>query len=437
MGIYRKFFLAVSLLIMLPAISSHAQVSKIVFTTDPQTIKPSELSGPITIQTQDSLDNLYQTPETIDLEFISTSTTAEFLGSTGNPVTKTMSKNTANRTFYYRDSMEGTFTITINAKGRDSGVAWSASQIVIISNSLPTSTSTTTTPTATPATPTSSTSSKTANTSTVTTSTHYSAAPLTNTEVDAKFEIGAGRNRLGIVGMPLEFKAETTKDYLKNTQIKWSFGDGAIGYGQAVTHSYEYTGDYVVIVNVSSPEGQAVSRTNVKIIPADISISHASPERIEISNNSSNSEVNLFGRALISGNKVFSFPQDTIIAARQKISFGAVVTGLEPSSLTSVYLMVVGSNPKNTDIAVEMEKQRLKQIASIQTQISELQQKLVVSVKQVKQEENKQLLPVPDIDVEDQSELQTALVVEAVPETRPGIINSWLQTLRRFFLRTQ
>src|SRR3989344_5964448 len=71
-GIYRKFLLALFLLLMLPVIS-YAQVSKIVFTTEPQTVKPGEISGTITVQLQDSAGSSYKATETVDVEFLSSS----------------------------------------------------------------------------------------------------------------------------------------------------------------------------------------------------------------------------------------------------------------------------------------------------------------------------------------------------------------------------
>jgi hypothetical protein len=131
-----KKFLAsicgVGTILFIPLIAS-AQVSKIVFTTEPQTIKPTVISEALTFQTQDSAGNMIQTTETLDLVFTSTSQTGEFLNSAGNPVSKTMSVNTANRTFYYRDSSQGTFTLTVTATGRVSGEVLSASQKITVS----------------------------------------------------------------------------------------------------------------------------------------------------------------------------------------------------------------------------------------------------------------------------------------------------------------
>lgn len=431
-GIYRSFLIV--LLALLPAVLN-AQVSSIVFTTDPQTIKPNELSGPLTIQTQDSSGNSYKTPETIDLEFVSTSPAGEFLGSTGNPVTKTMSTNTANRTFYYRDSELGTFTLTVNAKGRTSGTAWSAEQTIIVSESA---SATTTEATSTP--PATRTSSAKVNTSTITISTHYGAASLTNTETDTKFEVGAGRERMSTVGTPIEFKAGSNKEINNKTIFQWSFGDGAVGSGEVINHSYLYPGEYVVVLNVSGPDGQAVSRTNVRIVPPELSISFVSPERIEITNNSKN-ETNLFGRAVVSGARIFVFPKDTIIKAGQKISFGSEITGLIPSSATGISLVVVGTEVRPQKVLAEIEEQRLEQIARIQSQLRVLQRQLAGISNQ--QDSTSVTLaatapPIVEKLVEPKdNEPQTALVIEAVPESTNGVMSKWLEILKRFFFRTR
>lgn len=434
MGIYRKYFSILILALLFPLFAS-AQVSKIVFTTDPQIIKPNEISEPLTIQTQDSSGSSYKTPETIDLEFTSNSPSGEFLGSTGNPVTKTMSTNTSNRTFYYRDSGLGVFTLTVNAKGRTSGVTWSAWQTITISNSASTTTSG-----ATSTVPATSFGGGTPNTSIVTISTHYIAAPLTNAEADTEFEVGAGRDRLSTVGTPIEFKAGSNRETNNRTIFQWSFGDGAVGSGEVTNHSYLYPGEYVLVLNASGPDGQAVSRTNVRIVPSELSISFASPERIEIANNSK-SETNLFGRAIVSGPRIFVFPKDTIIKAGQKISFGSEITGLVPSSATGISLVVVGTEVRPQKVLAEIEEQRLEQIARVQSQLLVLQKQLA-SISNQQDGTNVAMTNVTSPIAEElvgpeDNEPQTALAIDAIPESTTGIMSKWLETLKRFFFRTQ
>ncbi len=432
MDIYRKYFLILLFLLFLP-LFVNAQVSKIVFTTEPQTIKINELSGSITIQTQDSSGNSYKTPETIDLEFISTSSTGEFLGSTGNPATKTMSTNTSNRTFYYRDSSFGSFTLTVNAKGRTSSTVWNATQTITMSNSVSTTTATTTSNiTSTPFTTTSS--GATLNTSTMTISTHYSAAPLTNIETDIKFEIGAGRPRMSIVGAPIEFNANTNAGYTKNIDFKWSFGDGTTGVGQILTHTYVYPGEYVAVLNATSPDGMAVSRTNVSVIPADLSLVAIEPSRIEIINKSSR-EVNLYGRALIAQGKIFAFPKDTIIKAGQKISFGANTTGLNLSGQPNVSLVVVGTEIRPQEVMAKMEEEKKKEIGRISAELSILRSELA---KLETQERSINVAKVETVNKEEKEEIsQTALVIESVNNIKLPKKISWLETLKHFLFRTQ
>ena len=78
---------------------SFAEISQIVFITRSQEIKPNEISEALTFQLQDITGSPFKTPETLDIQFISSSQTGQFLNNSGNPATTYMSKNTANKTF--------------------------------------------------------------------------------------------------------------------------------------------------------------------------------------------------------------------------------------------------------------------------------------------------------------------------------------------------
>ncbi len=293
-------FLAIVLasLVVIFAVSAYASgVSKIAFTTDEQTISPGDVSGAITVQTQDTSGDSTPTPETIDLEFTSTSGTGEFLNSSGNPVTTTMSRNTSNRTFYYRDSREGTFTIKIVATGRDSGETWNADQKITVSSAessgevLSASSDTS---------------------SLSNSSTSGSAAPVYGSSI-SQLEVSAGGNRLTSTGSPITFQAFIKKNTASNSSVSfsWSFGDGNVGEGELVTHMYKYPGDYAVVLNARSGNTFAVSRLKVSVLSPKIEL-RDSGEYIEISNNS-DSEINLFNWKIVSEGKGFIFQPDTII----------------------------------------------------------------------------------------------------------------------------
>ena len=212
-------------------------------------------------------------------------------------------------------------------------------------------------------------------------SAHYSAIPTSTNFPSRTLGLGAGRERIGVVGSPMEFKAETSLDDGKYTTFIWNFGDGSQGGGNILSHNYEYPGDYTVILNASFKEGNAISRINVKIIDPGLSITFANQERIEVRNNSPY-EVNLFGRALVSGEKFFVFLKDTIIQGGQSLSFGSNITGLTPQGLYDAYIAVLG-NKEHSQFRSAIEEQKLKQISYIKNQISILQQKIGdISVKQ-------------------------------------------------------
>lgn len=267
-------------------------------------------------------------------------------------------------------------------------------------------------------------------------SSHYSSAPLTRLKTSTSFSVSAGRERLGTVGSPLEFKAESNGES-RNISFNWSFGDGSVESGQNVSHAYSYPGEYVVVLNASDSDDEAVSRTNVKVINPQLSISHASADRVEVSNNSSG-EINLYGRALVAGGKVFAFPKDTIVKAGQKISFVSTLTGLtNPAGAT----LVVGLGSTSQEIALAHEADRLQRIALIHEEIRNLQSQLALAVAAE---------PRPSTNTEptaesEKSEIaqtgegltQQASVLGSVStSSRSGLAN-WFGNIKKFFLRNR
>ena len=298
---------ALSLLIMYAASAYAAGVEKIVFTTDAQSIKPNELSGAITIQTQDSAGNLFQTPETLDIQFISTSPMGEFLGSTGNSATTYMSKNTANKTFYYRDSAEGTFTITINIRGRDTGIELDASQQITVSSGASQNSPNNTGEILGA----SDNSASSPNTSSGGNTTRVSS-------LNAQLEILAGNDRATSPGSPIWFQATVKKNTTgASPELNWSFGDGNVGVGPLISHEYKYSGDYAVVLSAKAGDIFSVSRLKVKVTDPNILVEDRG-QYLEILNNG-NTEVNLFRWKIENNGKGFIFQPNTIVLPHSSI----------------------------------------------------------------------------------------------------------------------
>ena len=274
-------------------------------------------------------------------------------------------------------------------------------------------------------------------------STHYSAASLSSLKISPDFEVSAGRDRLGVVGSPLEFRAETNIGYTNNSIFVWNFGDGGEGGGEATSHTYLYPGEYALVLNVSGPRGRAVSRANIKIANPELAITQVSKERVEITNNSK-SEVSLFGRALVARDKIFVFPRDTIIKAGQKISFGANVTGLNTSGQSDVSLAIVGTAIRPWEVVAKIDKERQEEIRRLLSELDVLRAKLAgleaeKRPSNLTQEstQNPATVAGGSQNPAENGESQTALVLESTNTIQPTRLGDWLNTLKRFFFRTQ
>ncbi len=117
--------------------SVRADAVRLVFTTQPQTVVPHTLSGPLTVQMQNGSGTAESNTETFDLSFVSTSQRGKFVSSSGKTISKTMSKGTANRTLYYADDTMGVYTLTVTATGRTTKQSFSATQRITISSTTP------------------------------------------------------------------------------------------------------------------------------------------------------------------------------------------------------------------------------------------------------------------------------------------------------------
>ena len=270
-------------------------------------------------------------------------------------------------------------------------------------------------------------------------STYSNSVWITNSKLLPKFEVSIGKDRTSAVGTPLEFRAETNFGFDNDSIFEWSFGDGSMAYGPNADHTYIFPGEYVVVLNTKVPSGIVISRVKVKVITPELVISKSLPERIEITNNSKE-EVNLFGRALVSGGKVFPFPKETIVLSGQKISFANSTTGLSPLNIAQVYLMTIGDNPNLSVNGIsKSEETRQKSIAQIQNQVAELRQTLALvnernmlpkaNLVQGSATEAEEVLEAPAVEAE-------AHTANALSGAESVIRLSWLTKLKKFLLGT-
>lgn len=335
------------LILLFSPILSFAQVSHVVFVTEEQSIKPNESSGAITIQTQNSSAESENVGETSDVFLQSSSPTGKFSSNAENwedAEKMTMNSNWANRTFYYKDSAMGTFTINVRVVGRTSLKEWTASQKITVSSSETINNNT-------------SGEVLSANTESsmipAESATSGAVAPSYAT-LASQLEVSAGGDRLTTPGSPISFQALIKKNNYSNSAVKfqWSFGDGYTDDGALVSHIYKYPGDYAVVLNARAGNTFAVARLKVKVAQLDLKLAETDAY-VEISNNAT-SEVNLFNWKIISNHKGFIFQPDTIIFPKSNIKIDRSLLKIKGEQEENTVLKnhlgeVVASLPKITE----------------------------------------------------------------------------------------
>lgn len=150
----------------------------------------------------------------------------------------------------------------------------------------------------------------------------------------------------GVVGGFIQFEGMALglkKEPLSNARFLWNFGDGSFKEGKNVSHIYNYPGDYIVFLNVSSGEYSAVARMNVEIAKSNLKITNVNLEAngeslVELYNDSV-SEVDVSYWSLRSANMLFTFPKNSFIGAESKLTLSSLVTKLNIDESKKVELL--------------------------------------------------------------------------------------------------
>lgn len=419
--------------------ADHCTVSKIAII--PGSWENTSTKSSLTLQAQSGANESCHVAQTLRFS-ITTTGSGSFTTQSGGTLQTWISSGSANRNFYYNHPSGENFTLTATA-GYGGATDWTPT----FSTTYPENTGA---PTTTPNSEPHGESAK-GPSGDSEESSHYGAIPLSAFSVDHKFKIGAGRSRTVAVGAPVELRVETNLEDLRNVVFRWSLGDGQVKEGTVLTHVYEHPGEYVVILNGrSAKHGQAVSRVNINAVPADISISSVSPDKIEISNNSP-AEVNLYGRALVTANNVFVFPQDTIIKARGKVSFAKSVTGISATDTKKVRLVSDGESIDRAGTISRAKFDEVTTVMALENLIEETRHNIAVLEKpavpkpaQARQPTLADKAPMPPPADLSQSASVAVAFSSPPPDAAPGHPApppevskpkwAWLRTLKSFFL---
>lgn len=213
--------------------------------------------------------------------------------------------------------------------------------------------------------------------STVTTTVSPSGAPPEYIPIPS-LRIITGGDRTTSSGADTAFTAvvyDSRGNKRDDALILWSFGDGMQRTGASVYHSYYYSGEYIVVVHVSTPDGGGARvESIVTVKDASVKIASASARGISLANNSSR-ELDLSLWRLSAGGKEFKIPAGTQILAGRTTLFPSQVIQL-PIADSAVLLYPSGEvaatypamQPSAPAVSYEMV-QEVEQITSTKANI--------------------------------------------------------------------
>lgn len=159
-------------------------------------------------------------------------------------------------------------------------------------------------------------------------------------EEKPKVTVTAGPDRVVVVGAGALFTASAfgmTGDPLMSAHYVWNFGNAATKDGKSVMYAYTIPGTYSVTVEAQSGGYTAIDKVSVTVVPADIVITRANAEFIEI-HNKTNRELDLSLWQLGVHDAVFVLPPYTTIGANKAMAIPADASKLSPSSPLDVSL---------------------------------------------------------------------------------------------------
>lgn len=219
-------------------------------------------------------------------------------------------------------------------------------------------------------------------------SAHASQTTVNTTQDKTSWQISAGRERVVLAGSPVEIKVETVSGAVTNPKFVWALGDGLASVGEKVTHYYRHPGRYEVVVTGKTKLMEAVSRTKVLVLPADLSFKPVANGWI-IKNNLS-SEVNLGLMSLqVGSTTLFVIPQDTLLAVGGELLLDPQMIGIKDNFNQVSLVSPSGLILNQVDVS-----DRLARLQDLQAQLLKAKEQLarlsvpVVAIEPVGEEAN-------------------------------------------------
>jgi hypothetical protein len=158
--------------------------------------------------------------------------------------------------------------------------------------------------------------------------------------ITQKTKVQITANLLAYVGIPFTLEGNvfgTEGERLVYGKYFWNFGDGdsreaPVTSNEKIMHTYFYPGDYTVLLeyysNYLADTPDATEKVTIKVVAPEISISSVGDEKdffIELKNNGGDN-VDISNWFLVSDNKSFTFPRNTILEPNKTMTISSQIT---------------------------------------------------------------------------------------------------------------
>jgi hypothetical protein len=345
--------------LILPLAAFAQAVQNITFTNDARTVAPSAVSEQLTVQTQSGGSGTVL-PQTACLHVQSSSATGEFSSSATNwsaVSVITMSKNTTNKNFYYKDANPGSYVIMAELALKPEtesrscsswpldewGTRISATQGITVGSSQQQSQD----------------DGAAQETDEPEEQTQENGAPSQKAvpyyipPPVPEFFADAGEDRTVIVGADTEFDGRVyNRDQvvLDKARYVWNFGDGSTAEGPAVLHHFDYPGRYAVILTAAAEKESLEDEIVVIAEPAQLSFMVNADGSVTIENRAGR-DLDLSGWLVRSFGQVFTLPEHSIILAGESMRIAQktlqFIAGLQTELAYPNGVTVLGANESN------------------------------------------------------------------------------------------
>ncbi len=121
---------------------------------------------------------------------------------------------------------------------------------------------------------------------------------------------------------------DTNGDVIKNADIRWNFGDGAVGKGNIIEHTYRFDGAYNLVVFAFYYDKKVEEKIKINVLNQDIKIIEEKSGNDGYIKLKSNIDVDISNYSISGNGTKYIFPPGTYIYAKTPVVFANMYTGI-------------------------------------------------------------------------------------------------------------